>query len=71
MAPSMTKVKNSPPTNCYANAPFDASDADIPYEVPSDPETAGQDLGAQDGSTTSSAPSRAGGETRLPSGPAR
>jgi hypothetical protein len=35
--------------DCYANAPFDASDADLPYDVPDDPATDGEELGAQDG----------------------
>jgi hypothetical protein len=35
--------------DCYANEPIDASDADIPYEVPLDPESDGYDLGESDG----------------------
>jgi hypothetical protein len=35
--------------DCYANEPLDASDADIPYEVPIDPEDEGYALGESDG----------------------
>ena len=35
--------------DCYANEPLDASDADIPYEAPLDPESDGYDLGESDG----------------------
>ncbi len=35
--------------DCYANEPYDASDADVPSYVPDDPETAGDELGMQDG----------------------
>jgi hypothetical protein len=35
--------------DCYANEPFDASDAEVPIDVPDDPTTAGEELGAQDG----------------------
>lgn len=35
--------------DCYALAPFDASDADIPYEVPYDPYSEGEALGETDG----------------------
>jgi hypothetical protein len=35
--------------DCYANEPFDASDADMPYEAPLDPEDDGYALGESDG----------------------
>jgi hypothetical protein len=35
--------------DCYGNEPYDATDADVPSEVPDDPQTAGEDLGTQDG----------------------
>jgi hypothetical protein len=35
--------------DCYANQSLDASDADIPYDVPLDPESDGYNLGETDG----------------------
>jgi hypothetical protein len=35
--------------DCYALTPFDASDAEVPYEVPFDPYSEGYDLGESDG----------------------
>jgi hypothetical protein len=35
--------------DCYDLAPYDASDADIPYEVPVDPNGEGETLGETDG----------------------
>jgi hypothetical protein len=35
--------------DCYANEPYDASESDVPYEAPDDPEYEGEQLGMQDG----------------------
>jgi hypothetical protein len=49
--------------DCYANEPVDASETDVPYEVPDDPEEAGGELGMQDGceSAFNDLPSDGGG----------
>jgi hypothetical protein len=35
--------------DCYAKAPYDASDSDLPIDVPDDPEYDGEELGTHDG----------------------